>query len=327
MSLINEEQPPFGTDDNLSEYLVRMFRDAASSDDISDQFIVNTALPNKPITGKLYYFKPIAGTQIYREGFYWYVSSTQTWEYMGVSDFFFDVSAGKVEGHDPYTVTSQSENLSTSYFDLWERASVYQYSATADIKNIVSANAADTGTMIVMGLDVGWNPQTFEVTLNGTTPVDWTSAPAGSHPALIRMIKIIAGDTAIAGDVTVYIDGGSAAVDADVRAEAWVEHQTSLMGIFPIPAGKTGYIVYGKTSVSENKAMHLHFDVGNGENQSPFITAHPIFLYQDNYDYFFKLAGKIPEKTDIRVQGLKSGGGAGTGFGSAAFDVILVDNI
>ena len=37
MSLITDEQPPEGTEQKLTEYLARMFRDAAHADDQHDQ--------------------------------------------------------------------------------------------------------------------------------------------------------------------------------------------------------------------------------------------------------------------------------------------------
>ena len=238
-------------------------------------------------------------------------------------DFYLEVAKGNVEGHRGITISGQSEDIGAAYITLWERPSVYQFSTTANIKNIIGSNGADTGTVQVSGLDANWNEQTFIVTLNGVNAVDWTTQ---GHPVLLRVHSIRAISQSIVSDVTVYIDGGNPANDDDVRAEMWAEHQRSLMDVYSVPAGFTAYVAYGKSSVSENKSMHLHFDFGNGQAGLPFYTEHAIFLYQDNYDYFFKLPGRIPEKTDIKVQAQKSGGGAGNAFASAAFDLILVDN-
>ena len=227
-------------------------------------------------------------------------------------DFFFEVRRGSVLGHKAVSVTAQSEVVSstTNYVTIWERNAEYTFTPNAsgaNIDQIVSDNAGDTSTSIVYieGLDANWEEVTQTVQLNGTTPVT-LSTP------LFRVNSATVIGEAIVGTVTIYINGGSTATDADVRAEIHAEHQRAMTAIYSVPTGKSAYVVYGKTSVSDNKSMHLHFDFGYGDAEGPWITSHAIFLFQDNYDYFFKVPGKIAEKTDIRVQALKgSGGGAG----------------
>lgn len=76
MSLIPDEKVPDGVESKLSEYLQRMFHFAKLSDDTATQLVRLTAVPNKPITGKLYYFSSaVATTPITAEGYWGYKST------------------------------------------------------------------------------------------------------------------------------------------------------------------------------------------------------------------------------------------------------------
>ncbi|MCK4706802.1 MAG: hypothetical protein KAT90_15100, partial [Gammaproteobacteria bacterium] len=176
MSLITEEQPPSGTEDMLSEYLVRMFRDAATSDDISDQFHVRTALPEKPITGKLYYFKQIINTVIYREGFYWYDATTSTWRFLGVSDFYLDVARGLVPGHSLVHKFGAGQ-VPNGTFAAITYTGIYPTPTTAQSLEFVSDDAQDgvggTGAreVTICGIDANWERITQTIPTNGIAAV------------------------------------------------------------------------------------------------------------------------------------------------------------
>lgn len=330
MSLITEEQPPSETEDNLAEYLVRMFRDAATSDDISDQFYVRTELPDKPITGKLYYFEQIPNTTIYREGFYWYVSETQTWEYMGVSDFYYDVAAGLILGKSPVSVIGHDSLIGTNLATVGNSTGIlHTYSTTADIDSISSDNAGDTHDITIYGLDIDYNPVTpFTVTLNGQSRV--------AFPTSLFRIDEVVNETAIAtlGAIWVYRNTAIAAgkpidltaiVASIHRTPSGVgtvsnEHHTN--SVKTIPAGKRAFVVFGKTTVSDAKAMSLSFWVKEAGGVAHLV--HPITLKNNNYDYFFKLPAAISEKSDLEV---RCSVDSGTAEVSVAYDLIFEDII
>ncbi|MCK4710641.1 MAG: hypothetical protein KAU21_18650 [Gammaproteobacteria bacterium] len=329
MSLITDEQPPSDTEDNLSEYLVRMFRDAATSDDVSDQFHVRTALPEKPITGKMYYFKQIPDTTIYREGFYWYDATEEVWRYAGVSDFYFDVAAGQVAGHDPLPVIGHDSNISTTLGTVGhENGLLHEHSTTADIDSISSTDAGNTHDITIEGLDIDYNPVApFTVTLNGLSRV--------ALPTSLFRITCVRNDTSTAtlGEVYVFVDtpltSGKPTDETKIRSSiqrivpasgAGVSNERCANSVKTIPAGKEAYIVFGKMTVSDSKAIELSFWV-KPENGVP-ILAHHIDIVADNYDYFFKLPASVAEKTDVEVRAFVT---SGTAHVSANYDMILKD--
>jgi len=80
MSLIPDEKVPEGVDSVLAEYLKRMFRFAQLSDDISAQLTGITAVPDKPIIGKEYFFsEAVEGTEIIVLGYWGYLGEIIGW--------------------------------------------------------------------------------------------------------------------------------------------------------------------------------------------------------------------------------------------------------
>lgn len=77
MGFLASEQPPVGTDENLTEYLARMFSQIdialANSGSLSKRNIA----PGKPIIGKIYYFNIAipAHPVITAEGYYGFKST------------------------------------------------------------------------------------------------------------------------------------------------------------------------------------------------------------------------------------------------------------
>ena len=70
------EQPPFGTEEALAEYLSRMMTLINIALGQNAQLIKYSVLPQKPSVGKLYFFtQAIPTTAITQEGFWGYTSA------------------------------------------------------------------------------------------------------------------------------------------------------------------------------------------------------------------------------------------------------------
>jgi len=246
------------------------------------------------------------------------------------TDFFFEVAKDKIPGHAPINIVGHDAAISTTLATIGNNlGQLHTYSTLADIDSISSDNAGDIHDIIIVGLDVNYNPVAAQtVTLNGQTRV---AIPI----ALFRVTVIYnATSTATAGMLWVYVNtaltagkptdltkirksmhrvGGSAGAD--------VSNEISTSSSSTIPAGKTGYIVFGKMSVSDAKALELTFWVRL--EGGVFQLVHHMDVKDNNYDYFFKLPGKAFEKSDIEV---RASVGAGTADVAVAYDIILVDN-
>jgi len=245
-------------------------------------------------------------------------------------DFFFEAAKGNINGHTPVNIVGHDSAIGTTLATVGNNISgLHTYSTSADIDSISSNNTDDTHAITIEGLDVDYNPVAAQtVTLNGQNRV---AIPI----PLFRVQRIYnATSTATAGEIWVYVNTAITAgkpVDlTKIRksihrtggsAGATVSNEIDTSSSYTIPASKTGYIVFGKMTVSDSKAIELTFWVRS--NGGVFIVAHHIDVKNNNYDYFFKLPGKVFEKSDIEVRASID---SGTAEVSVAYDVISVDN-
>jgi hypothetical protein len=76
------EQPPANTDTQLTEYLVRQLTALENKSLQLGNLEMLTALPARPVGGKVYYFKNIISPTITVEGA-WVYKSTNVWTLLG----------------------------------------------------------------------------------------------------------------------------------------------------------------------------------------------------------------------------------------------------
>jgi len=244
-------------------------------------------------------------------------------------DFFLEVSKGSINEHTPVNIIGHDSAISTTIATVGNNLGQLQtYSTSADIDSISSSDAGDTHDITIEGLDINHNPVVAQtVTLNGQNRV---AIPI----PLFRIQRIYnATSTATDGVIWVYVNTAlSSGKPIDLTkirksihrtggsAGSTVSNEISTSSCYTIPAGKTGYIVFGKMTVSDAKAIELTFWVK--ANGGLFFIAHHIDVKNNNYDYFFKLPAKVLEKSDIEV---RSSIDTGTAETSIAYDIVLVD--
>jgi hypothetical protein len=117
---------------------------------------------------------------------------------------------------------------------------------------------------------------------------------------------------------TVTYTGGS-----DVAATITSGNGQTLMAVYTIPAGKTGYVVamnFGSGKDQEQTCKLKTRD--NTVADSAFQTKEYLNI-RGGFTYFPKKAiTKITEKTDIELQAISSS----TSSASGGFELILIDN-
>lgn len=240
-------------------------------------------------------------------------------------DFYFEVARGSVNGHSAANRVAHDANIGTTLSTVGEEnQNTYTWSTTADIDTITSDSNSDTHDIYIDGLDANYEPVQQTVTLTGQT-----AATLDTPLMRINCMRNLTG-TATLGTIYVWVSGGGSTLGvpntaADIRSTIQLingfSNERCTLSIYTIPAGKTGYIVFGKTTVSDSKAVEIIFRgrlVGG-----VFSTEHHIDIVADNYDYFFKLPLKMPEKSDLQVLAKVD---SGTAEVSAVYDIILVDN-
>jgi hypothetical protein len=247
--------------------------------------------------------------------------------YFGTTDFMMEVAKGNVAGHTAVYRRGHDSSITTSIYTVGDEGMLHTYDSTAAIDTITSDNAGDTHDITIEGLDASYAEVTQTVTLTGQTAATLTTP--------LMRVNCMYNDIATTGTNTagvVYLwksGGGSTAgvpnTAADIRSRipkvSGISAERCMQSVYTIPAGKTGYIVFGKTTVTDAKALELTFWGGIGH--TAMAVTHHIDIKDNNYDYFFKLPQAIPAQTDIEVRATVD---SGTAEVAAQYDIILVDN-
>ena len=199
---------------------------------------------------------------------------------------------------------------STDPESMWTGGGLYPWSALATAQTIycISTSESDTGTLIVEGLDENYNEQTESVTLTGTSAVSTSNT-------FIRVFRMTYGDVANVGTITVRVTSGTGTVVAQIDAT----YAQTLMAVYTVPAGHTGYLSALDATIDSNKYCQIlmyHRLFGN-----PFRIAH-IAESSGHYRYDYHAPLRIPEKTDIdiRVDNVSGNDSRMT----ANFDILLI---
>lgn len=230
----------------------------------------------------------------------------------------------------------EASNINTTdgFVDIWDglgivtRAKVptYTFSATANIDSISSSDNGDTVDVRIDGLDTNFEEVTQTITLTGNT-----TATLGTP--LIRAFRMVnVGSTDLAGEVFLYINGaaitaGVPDLGSDIRAIINNGNNQTLMAIYTIPAGKTGYMRDWYAVLSRNKANVLstiHLDAR--PFGQVFQLKHLSSIGSSGTSYVqhkYEEPEIFLEKTDILMHADTTVNDSGV---AAGFDIVLVDN-
>ena len=226
------------------------------------------------------------------------------------------ISRGMVKGasfiHKFGAVPSLATNTTGTVWD--KNDTVYPWAtwATAGIVNVDSSSASDINKSVtVVGLDENYNQISETITLT-------TQTNNNSSNSFIRIFRAFVSD----GETNV----GQISVQRDTTDVAIITagYGQTLMAVYTVPAGYTGYLYKGTCSAQSGAD-------GTGNmfvryfGQSSFRIGHTFEVSGagGQYVYDFSFPIPIPEKSDIDVRiTTRSNNGRYT----AAFDLLLVQN-
>ena len=216
------------------------------------------------------------------------------------------LSAGLIEGYSHINKFGFTDTLGASFETIWDGSGLYPF---IDVAGTATVSGTDVGTVRVQGLDANWEPVEEVVSIGGTT--------TASFLRIFRVIlcECVGGINAADIDVTV---GGV------VRASILAGNGQTLMSVYTIPAGKTGYLLKFQGSIEKGKEVKFAIMVREHTAANGTFNIKGMFGsfgVPITYDYPVPL--RFTEKTDIDIRALA---GATTGAG-AIFDIILVDNV
>ena len=217
------------------------------------------------------------------------------------------IAAGEVTGYshiNKFGYTGTDQNGTATVWDANNTTAIYPYPA-AGVVTMSSTNGGDTGEEVeIQGLDGDYNAVVENVNIGSTGAVTFSR---------IFRARMTGADNA--GDVTINQGG-------NLAAKILTGNGQTLMAVYTIPAGKTGYLLKFQGSMDKSNAP-VRFKLfarpfGSGFNlKGQWGTQGGNSVY---YDYPVPLV--FAEKTDLRVD-VVTGGSVGNG---AIFDLVLVNN-
>ncbi len=209
-------------------------------------------------------------------------------------------------------VPALSNGATGSVWDIND--TVYPWSAfdTAGVVNLDRANTSDANKVVtVIGLDADYNETQESITL--------TDASNNTGTVVFKRVfrAFVADGVTNVGNIDIQRDSTTVARITATKGQ-------TLMAVYTIPAGYTGYLYKGtasaQTGADANGNMFVRFF-----GQQSFRTQHTFEVggTGGQYTYEFTFPPPIPEKSDIDVQVV---GRTNNGRYTAAFDLLLIEN-
>jgi len=244
------------------------------------------------------------------------------------NDLMLDIAAGRVTGTTG--VNKFGSGVVAGAFDetIWDGSNMtgvtgYTYMATASTLYISSTDAGDDQVYEIQGLDANWESQIVEATVSGLSFVPLS----GTWLRVFRVKNLGATDNAgvihVSDDNTDTAGGANGIPDdvTNVKAMIAIGNNQTLMAIYTIPTGCTGYM--SQWVISAPKGDDVEATLWVRPNGGVFQLKDHHHIYQSKEPREFKPYMKINEKEDIELKGHIGGGG---GEVSGGFDLIVETN-
>jgi len=211
--------------------------------------------------------------------------------------------------------------------DLIIQGGTLTFSATADIDTLTSSVDTDTQSITIEGLAAGFISNTQTVNLTGNTP-------KLLNPPLIRADRMFnANSNNFDGDIYICINGASITAGvpqtaSEIRNKIEAGDNQTLMGVYTIPAGKTGYLENYHVSMAKlSPATAIVCSLRTREFGGVFRVKDrgaTATTGATSYIRDFKTPLVLAEKTDVKIV-IDSVTASNTAV-AGGFDIILVDN-
>ena len=225
------------------------------------------------------------------------------------------VVAGASFNHKFGATTEMSINATGSIWGVNDLLYPWTALDTPVVLNVERNNVADEGTKVtVEGLDSNYNFQEEEIIISGTDTLG-----TKLFRRVNRAFATQDGTTNI-GDID--IEAGAAGGTTVARINAGLGQ--TLMAVYTVPKGKTGYIMQISMSVKSGAdatgSMFIKFF-----GQSVFRVAHSFEVSGDGgqHLYPFPIPIKVSEKSDIDMRATVRSNNARV---TSTFDIVLIDN-
>jgi hypothetical protein len=230
-------------------------------------------------------------------------------------------AAGLLEGysniHKFGAVPEMSQSTSGSIWDKSDTFYPWNAFSTAHTLTLQTYNSSGNlvstdngGTITVYGLDENYNEVSETIAISGNS--------GSGTQNFIRVYRAFF-NGALSNTTEIRVSANSVEV---LRIN--IGKAQTLMAVYTIPAGKTGYLLKGTASCAANADASVDMFV-RYFGQLSFRIGHTLEIagVGGQYTYDFPVPIKIPEKSDIDVRCEVRSNNARV---TAAFDLILIDN-
>ena len=238
-------------------------------------------------------------------------------------DFYLAVAKGDFTGYTNVSKFGINASVKSGGWEsIWEGSDLYPWPTAAATLSVVSASANDTSggtgarTVEIQGLDSNWDLLTETITMNGLTPVVTT----GSFLRVFRARVVTAGSLKSNAAQITMSSGGTAL--------AYITYDTigmgqTLMAVYTIPAGKTGYIInINASSAKDNEHRFRLMTRDNAVTDAAWNVKEYLSARGGFNDWRKYAINKVTEKTDLDLQAIASAASSASG----GFELILIDN-
>lgn len=207
-------------------------------------------------------------------------------------------------------VPAMSQNTSGTIWDVNDTAYPWSVFDTAGTLSIPAVNASDNGkSIVIIGLDADYLELSEEVTLSSSE----ATSTIQSFKRVFRAYVTNGSDNNV-GDILIQKSSTTIAKITAGKAQ-------TLMAVFTVPAGKTGYLTKGvctcQAGADATGEMYIRYF-----GQDSFRVGHTFEVSGSGgeYEYDFGIPVKIPAKSDIDIRCSVRTNNARV---TAAFDIIL----
>lgn len=181
------------------------------------------------------------------------------------TDFHLEVKKGNIPGHSSVSKYGRNYRINTVPEVIWSGSTTpYPWIVTAGPASVVSDHINDDGsplgtgarTVTIEGLNSSWAEQSETVTMNGIVPV----VTASSWKRIHRMyVETVGSHTLNEGTIQATVDG-------DVVAEIPQDKGQTIMAVYTVPHGKTGYLWEPWLIVNMQQAAAVNYELFAREN-------------------------------------------------------------
>ena len=222
------------------------------------------------------------------------------------------IADGSVEGYSVRnifgTTAGNDDIVTTEWRTPWERASNYEFPASAAQMTLVSTSTSDTAVnVLISGLDADYNPISEIRTLTGTTPIT-------TNNTYFRINDMVCTEGNAVGTITL-------SVGANVYSQIDVGNGRDQKAVYTVPAGHCFFLTRIDafcTDANGGKAARFRNFLKSSNGRELRVADTTFF---ENMNIMRQAPFKYDEKTDIEMQ-LRSL--SGSTFGSVFAEGILV---